>query len=292
MLSRAAIFVMRLLAVLPLAWVRALGRWLGLILHALAKRRRHIALTNLRLCFPERTETEREAMVRQNFVYFMQAWLDRSWLWHAPRDVLESRFQRLGDWRVFQGEAPTIVFAPHFYGLDAGAMALAMAADRRFTTIYTTQVNRAVDEWMKVGRARFGDVSLLNRDDGVKPIVSSLRKGGLLYLLPDMNFGPEESSFVPVYGVPTATVPSLSRFARLGRAQVVPLVTRITPFGYEIEAMPAWGAFPSDDVEADTALMNARLQTWIDQAPDQYWWVHKRFKTRPPGVPSVYGGRD
>jgi KDO2-lipid IV(A) lauroyltransferase len=107
-----------------------------------------------------------------------------------------------------------------------------------------------------------------------------------------MNFGPEESIFVPFYGVPTATVPSLSRFARLGRAQVVPLVTRITPFGYEIEAMPVWTSFPTDDLEADTALMNARLQTWIDQAPDQYWWVHKRFKTRPPGEPSVYGGRD
>ena len=292
MLSRLAIVVMRLLAFLPLAWVRALGRALGLGLHALAGRRRKIALTNLRLCFPLRSEAERDALVRQNFVYFMQAWLDRSWLWHAPREVLESRFKRVGDWSVFHGETPTIVFAPHFYGLDAGAMALAMAADRRFSTIYTPQVNRAVDEWMKVGRTRFGDVSLLNREDGVKPIVSSLRKGGLLYLLPDMNFGPEESIFVPFYGVPTATVPSLSRFARLGRAQVVPLVTRITSHGYEIEAMPAWTHFPSQDIEADTALMNARLQTWIDQAPAQYWWVHKRFKTRPPGQASVYGGRD
>ena len=145
---------------------------------------------------------------------------------------------------------------------------------------------------MKVGRARFGDVNLLNRGDGVKPIVASLRKGGLLYLLPDMNFGPEESIFVPFYGVPTATVPSLPRFARLGRAVVVPLVTRITPQGYEIEAKPVWTGYPTDDVVADTALMNARLQTWIDAMPDQYWWVHKRFKTRPPGEPSVYGGRD
>ncbi|WP_342132862.1 lysophospholipid acyltransferase family protein [Hydrogenophaga sp. OTU3427] len=292
MLSRTAILFMRLLAPLPLSWVRALGWLLGRALHAVAGRRRKIALTNLRLCFPELSEPEREAMVRRNFVYFMQAWLDRSWLWHAPRSVLESRFRRVGDWQVFQGQAPTIVFAPHFYGLDAGAMALAMAADRRFTTIYTTQVNRAVDEWMKVGRSRFGDVSLLNRDDGVKPIVSSLRKGGLLYLLPDMNFGPEESIFVPFFGVPTATVPSLSRFARLGRAQVVPLTTRLTPTGYEVEAHPVWQGFPTEDVVADTALMNERLQAWIAHMPDQYWWVHKRFKTRPPGEASVYGGRD
>jgi KDO2-lipid IV(A) lauroyltransferase len=290
--TRILIALMRLLAPLPLSWVRGLGALLGHVLHALASRRRRLALVNLRLCFPQLSEAEREAMVRRNFVYFMQAWLDRGWLWHAPRAVLESRFRRTGDWSVFQGEAPTIVFAPHFYGLDAGATALAMAADRRFSTIYTPQANEAVDEWMKQGRARFGDVNLLNRGDGVKPIVASLRKGGLLYLLPDMNFGPEESIFVPFYGVQTATVPSLPRFARLGRAVVVPLVTRITPEGYEIEAKPAWTDYPTDDVQADTTLMNARLQAWIDTMPDQYWWVHKRFKTRPPGEPSVYGGGD
>jgi Kdo2-lipid IVA lauroyltransferase/acyltransferase len=103
-----------------------------------------------------------------------------------------------------------------------------------------------------------------------------------------MNFGPEESIFVPFYGVPAATVPSLSRFARLGRAKVVPVLTRLTPGGYEIRILDAWADFPSRDMNADTALMNERLQGWIDEMPDQYYWVHKRFKTRPPGAPSVY----
>ena len=118
------------------------------------------------------------------------------------------------------------------------------------------------------------------RADGVKAIVSSLRSGAPLYLLPDMNFGPEESIFVPFYGVPAATVPSLSRFARLGRAKVVPVVTRLTPEGYDVQVLPAWDDFPSDDVTADTALMNERLQGYIDTMPEQYYWVHKRFKTR------------
>lgn len=119
-------------------------------------------------------------------------------------------------------------------------------------------------------------------------ILSGLRKGGLLYLLPDMDFGRNDSLFVPFYGVTAATVPSLSRFARLGRAKVISMVTRITPTGYLAELSPAWPGYPTDDAEADTALMNQYLQSYIDVTPGQYYWVHKRFKTRPEGEPSIY----
>ena len=128
----------------------------------------------------------------------------------------------------------------------------------------------------------------IDRADGVKAIISSLRTGAPLYLLPDMIFGPEESIFVPFYGISAATVPSLSRFAKLGRAKVVPVVTRLTPEGYDVQVLPAWENFPSDDVTADTALMNERLQGYIDNMPEQYYWVHKRFKSRPDGLPPVY----
>jgi len=131
-------------------------------------------------------------------------------------------------------------------------------------------------------------VITLNRVDGIKPIVAGLRKGGLLYLLPDMDFGRDQTIFVPFYGVQAATVPSLSRFARLGKAKVVPVVSKLTPGGYEIEVLPQWQNFPTDDVEADTALMNTRLQGYIDTMPSQYYWVHRRFKTRPEGEPPIY----
>ena len=103
-----------------------------------------------------------------------------------------------------------------------------------------------------------------------------------------MNFGPEESIYVPFCGVTAATVPSLSRFAKLGRATVVPVVTCMTRTGYQVKVMPAWSNFPTDDVVADTTLMNQRLQGYIETMPDQYFWVHKRFKSRPAGAPSVY----
>lgn len=282
------ILFMRLVAPLPLAWLRGLGWLLGRVLYLLAAPRRRVVLANLALCFPQRTRTEREQLARHSFIFFAQSFLDRAWLWHGRPEVLRERLCIAGSVSELQGHAPTIIFAPHFYGLDAGATALSLAVERRFTTIYTPQPGAAVDAWIKEGRRRFGHVRLFYRADGLKPIVAALRAGEVLYLLPDMNFGPQESIFVPFYGVPAATVPSLSRLARLGRAKVVPVTTRMTATGYEVLVHPAWSNFPTDDLEADTARMNLTLQDYIDAMPAQYYWVHKRFKTRPPGEPAVY----
>jgi Kdo2-lipid IVA lauroyltransferase/acyltransferase len=287
-MSRLGVLFMRLLALLPRAWVRALGRVLGLALHALIASRRHVVDTNLRLCFPQWSSGQRRRVARGVFVHVAQSFLDRGWLWHADPAVVRSRLTITGAVDELEGSAPTILFAPHFVGLDAGVTALTQQLPRPMIGIYTRQSNKVVDEWVLQGRHRFGRARPMSREDGVREIVAALRAGDLMYLLPDMNFGPEESIFVPFYGVPAATVPSLSRFARLGRAKVVPVITRLTPAGYEVRILPAWAGFPSGDVPADTALMNERLQGWIDEMPDQYYWVHKRFKTRPPGEPPVY----
>lgn len=288
MLSRFGILVMHLLGRLPLAWVRALGYGLGWTLYFLALPRRRVAQTNLRLCFPDQTATQIRALARRTFVHFAQAWLDRGWLWHGTPEVTRRRLTLTGAVGELRGSEPVVIFAPHFVGLDAGWTALTQQLPRQFTTIYTNQANKILDAWILAGRQRFGSARLFGRIDGVKTIVAALRSGDPLYLLPDMNFGVEDSIFVPFYGVSAATVPSLARFARLGRAKVVPVVTRMTHQGYEVEVMPAWPGFPSDDALADTALMNQRLQSYIDSMPDQYFWVHKRFKDRPPGTPAVY----
>lgn len=288
MLSRLGVHFMKALAPLPLRWVRGLGWALGWLLFLIVPRRRHVVRVNLDLCFPQWTPEQRRKLVPRVFIAFAQAWLDRSWLWHGDPERVRERVKLQGAVSELEGREPTVVFWPHFVGMDAGWTALTLDTTRPFMTIYTHQANRVVDEWILQGRQRFGQVRLFRRADGVKAVVSALRDGTPLCLLPDMNFGPEESIFVPFYGVPAATVPSLSRFARLGRAKVVPLLTRITPQGYEVQVLPAWRDFPSDDLEADTALMNERLQDYIDGMPEQYYWVHKRFKTRPEGAKPVY----
>ncbi|WP_296495323.1 lipid A biosynthesis acyltransferase [Rhodoferax sp.] len=288
MATKLALYLMRALAHLPLSWVRALGRVLGWVLYGVVGSRRHVVQTNLRLCFPQLDASQVRALSRQVFVRVSQAWLDRGWLWHGAPDKVRARLKISGDAAQLTGTDPVVIFAPHFVGMDAGGTAITQQLACHMTSIYTNQSNKVVDAWVRQGRLRFGSLQLFGRADGVKTIIASLRRGEPLYLLPDMNFGPHESLFVPFYGINAATVPSLSRFARLGRAKVVPVVTRMTSWGYEVQVLPAWSDFPSDDLRADTALMNARLQTYIDAMPDQYYWVHKRFKDRPPGEPGLY----
>jgi KDO2-lipid IV(A) lauroyltransferase len=288
MFSALGLGVLRGLGYLPLSWLRALGAGLGQVLLVAIPSRRRVVQTNLRVCFPDLSDAERDALTRQTFVHFAQAWLDRSWLWHRSAACIQSRVQLTGEVAALSDEVPTVLFAPHFMGLDVGWTALTLNLPLHFTTIFTPQSNAAVDAWVAKGRQRFGHVRLFRREDGVKPIVSALRQHALLYLLPDMNFGPSESIFVPFYGEPAATVPSLSRFSKLGRARVVPVITRMTETGYEVVVHPAWRDFPTDDAEADTALMNQRLEGFINTMPAQYFWVHKRFKTRPSGAPELY----
>jgi Kdo2-lipid IVA lauroyltransferase/acyltransferase len=286
--SRLGIAFMRLLAHLPLAWIRALGWMLGWLLYLVVLPRRRVVQVNLALCFPQWPTHRRRALVPRIFVCVAQAWLDRSWLWHGSAEVTRQRLRLSGALDELEGSQPTVIFAPHFVGMDAGWTALTQQVQREFTGIYTDQSNKVVDAWVLAGRRRFSSGRPFRRADGVKAIVSSLRRGAPLYLLPDMNFGPEESIFVPFYGVEAATVPSLSRFAKLGHAKVVPVITRLTAEGYEVRVLPAWKDFPSSDPVRDTALMNRHLQSYIDALPDQYYWVHKRFKTRPPGMAPVY----
>jgi KDO2-lipid IV(A) lauroyltransferase len=280
---------MRLLAHLPLPVVRAVGWLFGYVLHGVAARRRRIARTNWALCFPDESEAERNRAVRLHFVRFAQAWLDRSWLWEGSPAVVARRLQLVGDVGQLDNEAPRVLFAPHFVGLDAGWTALTRHLPRRFCCIYARQLNPFVDRWMAQGRQRFGQPHVVASHQGAKAIVSAVRAGEPLYLLPDMDHGLRDTVFAPFFGVQAATLTSLSRFARMGRASVIPVTSRMTPQGYEVKVWPAWEHFPSEDLVADAERMNRELQALISEMPEQYYWVHKRFKTRPPGENPVYG---
>jgi len=280
--------LMQVLRFLPLPLLRGLGWVLGKLLWLTASKRRKVVLTNLASCFPEAGPKEQRRMGMAHMVLFAQAWLDRAWLWHGSPGLVASRLHMVGEVQALQQGKGAVIFAPHFVGLDAGWTALCLLVQRRFTTIYTPQRSAAIDAWVLQGRQRFGQLRLFRREDGFKAIVSTLRQGDFLYLLPDMNFRLEESIFVPFYGVAAATVTTLPRLSRLGEVPVVPITTRLTASGYEVQVHPAWTDYPTEDVQADTALMNQRLQTWIDTMPTQYYWVHKRFKSRPNDEASLY----
>jgi KDO2-lipid IV(A) lauroyltransferase len=302
--------IFKLLRFFPLPVLRALGVALGYLIYALLADRRHTVQTNLRLCFPEWSAHEQNRKTREVFVYFMQSWLDRFWLWHSPEALLDKRLRIVPlvgqsgqglQVDALSGDTPTVIFAPHFVGLDAGWTALNLLTNRRYATIYAAQSNASVDAWVKTGRARCSDQArqplLIDHHAGVRPIIQAIRRGEPLYLLPDMNYEPLDSFFAPFFGVPAATLPVLPRYAKLGGkagapAKVVPVVTRMTKSGYDIEIHPAWGNYPSGDseadLEADTRRMNAELESYVRTMPAQYYWVHRRFKDQPLGAASPY----
>lgn len=280
-----------LLHFLPLPLLAWLGRRLGDLLFLFARDRRRVATINLQLCFPERSEAERKALAREHFRLLGRSLLERAIFWWAPRERIERLVQVKGEERVRAALAagqPVMLLAPHFLGLDAGGVAVTMRFD--IVSIYASQSNQVFDLLLLGGRSRFGDQLLLSRQDGARATVKAMKAGRPFYYLPDMNARRRDGIFVPFFGVQASTVTGLPRLAKAAGAVVMPCVTRILPggAGYEVEFGEAWADYPSDDVTADTARMNAWIEGAVRAMPEQYYWVHRRFKTRPLGEARIY----
>lgn len=283
------IAVLRLFAYLPLSWVRAAGYGLGWLLWHVAGERRHIVRVNLQMFMPELSELERERLAYRHFIAFGQSVMDRSWLWHAPQARVRQRLRWVGDLEALKAPGPLVMFAPHFVGLDAGGMAVSFEVPGPVAFIFVAQSRPDIEAWVRQGRERSGNVRPYFRHQGMRQILAGLKKGEPLHLSPDMDFGRNESIFVPFMGVEkAATVPSLSRLAKVVGARVVPVVTRLTPQGYDMEVHAPLINFPGTDLVQDTIRINGLLTDWVRTMPEQYYWVHRRLKTRPEGEPGVY----
>jgi KDO2-lipid IV(A) lauroyltransferase len=278
---------MWLLYLLPHQCVNLLGKGLGYLFYKLATERRRVGIINLTLCFPQMTDKAKRHLICQHFQYLTTALLEYGTLWFAPKAKLEKFIEVEGYEHYLAAQDKAIIlFAPHFIGLDMGGLRFSM--DHVGASMYSHQKDKSMDRLLLRGRSRFTQPLLFSRQDGVRPIIRALRKNIALYYLPDQDFGAKESIFVPFFGVPTATIEGLSRLARAGNAKVVPTVTRREGNKYILRYYPAWENFPTDDIYADTRRMNAFIEERILEMPAQYFWLHKRFKTRPPGEASVY----
>jgi Kdo2-lipid IVA lauroyltransferase/acyltransferase len=282
-----------LLSWLPNRFIAAISGPLATLGWWLAKSRRRVALINLRLCFPQLTEAERELIARAHFRAYMQAALEHGFLWNASGEKIRD-YVTLHDehqWRKFregENQKPVIWLCPHFIGLDAAAIRISV--DTSGCSIYSEQSNPDLDQMMLAGRTRFGDSKIIARTDGVKPIIRAMKSGLPFYYLPDMDFGARDSVFTSFFGVQAATITGVSRLAKLTGAVVVPVIATQRPngAGYDVRFFPALDAFPSGDDQADARRVNAFIEDRVMEAIPQYLWTHKRFKTRPPNEPSVY----
>jgi KDO2-lipid IV(A) lauroyltransferase len=286
-MSRLAFGFIWLVHLLPARAIAAIGGALGALLFWLIPERRRVTRINLAKCFPALGEAERERLARAHFRVFVRSMLDRGVLcWGSP-GRLRAMVQVEGAaiLEALEGK-PVVVFAPHFAGLDAGGMRLSQ--DFKMASMYSRQKDPRFDRMLYHGRSRFG-AALVSRQEGMRKALRLVRSGLFFYYLPDLDFGPRSALFVPFFGVPAATVPGLSYIARITGASVVPCVTRMLPGGgYVARLYPAWTDFPSGDDAADARRMNAFIEERVLEMPEQYHWLHKRFKTRPPGEPKFY----
>ena len=280
--------LMQALSWLPLSWLRALGWLLGQLLFHVSERRGHVVSTNVALCWPALSAAQRRVMAQRHFVLVAQSLLDRAWLWHAPERVVRQRLECTGELQLLQDPSPLIMLAPHMVGLDAGGIALTLLQQVHMACVYVPLSDRHAQDWMMNGRNRTGRLLSIARQAGPQPLLKALRQGQRLHFSPDMDFGAEGAVWATFFGVKAATLTSLPRFAKLGHARVCTVITRLTPSGYTLEMGPQWANFPSDDLSADTQRMNDHIEEAVRVAPEQYYWVHKRFKSRPAGEPSVY----
>jgi len=272
---------------LPPAWVAALGNGLGGLLFHWGRKR--VTLINLKACFPEKSDAELERIGRGVFRNLARSTLELGRLWYAPVEVALAN-TRLVDKHLMDewaGKVPIVVLAPHFVGLDIGGARFSREYPTAFS-MYSAQKNKVFDQALRRSRQRYSDATLITRQQGLRPVLKALKEKRPFYYLPDMDFGAKDAVFVDFFGIKTATVTAVSRLCGITGAKVIPLVTRQTGTGYEARFYPAWEGFPSGDVEADARRVNAFLEERIREMPDQYFWVHKRFKTRPPGEPSFY----
>lgn len=289
MLTRLGIGLLWLLHFLPLRVLAALGQGLGLMLYALGHERRNVALTNLRLCFPHWTENERRRLARRHVQAVARSFIERGILWWGSRERIQRlvRVEGREHYESLRGR-PVIWLAPHFVSLDVGGARI--TTEWAGCSMYSRQKDPVIDRVLLRGRTRFIKPRLFSRQDGIRPLVRAIRGGLPFYYLPDQDLGPRDSVFVPFFGVPAATITGLSRVARLAGAAVVPVVTRQLPRGegYVMTFYPAWRDFPSGDDERDARRMNEFIEQRVLEMPEQYWWLHRRFKTRPPGEPRPY----
>lgn len=274
--------VLRLLSFLPLPILAIVGYGVGLLFYVIGSSRRNIALKNIRVCFPELSLKQCRRINRQHYCLLGQSVFTTPMHWW----ISQARFTKLVEVsgrehydQALRAGSNIILLAPHFMSLDVGGFILSI--ERPMITMYQYSKNSLINEVVKIGRSRYGG-HLVERKEPLRNLIRLIKQGDPFYYLPDQDAG-RKGVFVPFFYEQASTIPMLGKFAQMTKAVVIPCSTRIKPWGqgYEVVLGKPLENFPSGDELVDTTAMNEAVAEMIRKMPEQYFWVHKRFKTRP-----------
>jgi KDO2-lipid IV(A) lauroyltransferase len=279
----------RLVAMLPYAWLLALGRGLGWLAARTFRERRHVAARNLELCFPELDPGERAVLLERNLrdsgvmlAEFALAWMGSTRA-IARIPVAFEGLEHLEAARA-AGHGVLLVGA-HFSHLELCARLVSQRI--AIAGMYREHADAAFEWAIKRARLRYADAMFTKNE--LRQSVRHLKAGGTIWYAPDQDMRGKDMAFAPFFGVPAATITATHHLARLSGAKVMPFFhRRLDSGGYAIRLEAPLDDFPGADIITDTARVNACIERMVREAPTQYLWMHKRFKTRPPGEAGVY----
>jgi len=282
--------VIWLIARLPPRALMWLGRRLGALVPRVPSQRRRIAAANIALCFPELDAAARAALVDANLrdIGLMLVEFALGWMGSDRRiAAIPTRIEGLEHLEAARAQGRGVLLVGgHFSHLELCARLVSQRI--RIAGMYR-RMDSAVFEWV-VLRARLHYADAMFEKDDIRGTVKYLRGGGTLWYAPDQDMRSKDTVFVPFFGVPAATITATHHLARMSGALVIPFFHRRLPdgAGYALRLGAPLEGFPGTDAAADTARVNACIEQMVREAPEQYLWVHKRFKTRPPGAAAVY----
>lgn len=282
--------LLRALSALPLPVLAFLGRGLGSLLYVFPSSRRRAVHRNIERCFPAFDRRARGRLVHAHFRAFGQGVFDVGIAWWASSARLERliRFRGREHYdRALAAKRNIILLVPHFVAMEIGGMRLTM--ERPVAVMFRHPKDALLRRVMERVRPRF-HARLIAHDAALTALVRQICSGVPFYYLPDQNAPRRKAVFAPFFGVPAATYAVLPRLARVTNAVVIPCATRQLPYGrgYEIIFHPPLADFPSADTTTDVTRINAAIEQLVRGIPEQYFWVHRRFRTRPKGEPDFY----
>lgn len=281
-----------LLSWLPIPLQMVLGGALGWLAGRLLRRRRAIVRVNLEVAYPQRSAAERARMIDAHFVDLGIGVFETALAWFAPDWRLRRRAEVVGLEHLRAAMADgsgVLLLTGHFTTLEIGARLLCVAGVR-FHAMYRPYNNAVMDHLMHHWREGRSGLPALARSD-LRPLLRALRVGHAIWYAPDQTLDARLSVYAPFFGIPVRTITATARLAQMGKARVVPYFPQRIAGRYRIVVLPALEDFPGADEVSDAARVNRVIEEGIALAPTQYFWVHKRFKGLPPGVPSLYSGR-
>ncbi len=283
--------ILYLVQLLPFWLIEKIGAAAGMLSYYLVTPRRRVGRINLAKCFPDWTPEQRERVLKAHFCHMGKLLMEYGLCWYGDaarlRKLVRYQDKHHLDEALAAGEKVILLY-PHFTAFEMAVYTLNQ--DVPLISMYSHQKNQALDAQILKGRHRYNNVFLIGRTEGLRAIIKQMKKSPAPFLyLPDQDFGAKDSVFANFFGIPTATIAGLSRIAAMTGAKIIPAIPTRQPDGTVVlRFYPAWEQFPSEDMQADVQRMNDFIEARIREMPEQYYWLHKRFKTRPAGEAGFY----